>query len=63
MQLKRSENKQLYRLVEVALREALWDYSACGDMAVVNINGQPLIFDKSELDALSEIKRQLEKEI
>ena len=63
MHLKKEEYKQLYRLVQVVLREAIWDYSYSGDMSVVNINGQPLIFDKVQLSMLNEIKQQVEKEI
>jgi hypothetical protein len=63
MQLNSEEYKQLYRLVDVALKEALWDYSYSGDMSVVNINGQPLIFNKAQLSMLTEVKEQIEKEM
>ena len=64
MQLKdEKEFKQLYRLVSLALREAQWDYSDAMDMAVIEINGQSLVFDKEQLEVLSELKQQLEKEI
>ena len=55
--------KQLYRLLDVVVKEAIWDYSSHFDMSVVNINGQPLIFDKSQLNMLNEIKQQVEKEM
>lgn len=63
MQLKKNESKQLFRLIDVTLKEAIWDYSYSGDMSVVNINGQPLIFNKDQLNILHEIKQQVEKEI
>lgn len=63
MHLKKEEYKQLFRLVEVTLREAIWDYSYSGDMSVVNINGQPLIFNRAQLSMLNEVKEQIEKEM
>ena len=54
--------RQLYRLVSVVLREALFDYSYAGDISVVNINGYPLVFDKHQLEALRRVRYQIEKE-
>lgn len=63
MQLNFEEYKQMLRLVNLVVREAIWDYSYDGDMFVVNINGQPLIFDKSQLGMLKNIVKQIEEEI
>ena len=63
MQLKKNESKQLFRLIDVTLKEAIWDYSYVSDISVVNINGQPLVFNKDQLNMFREIKKQLEKEI
>lgn len=63
MQLGKVEVHQLYRLLEVTLREAMWDYSYCSDISVVNINGQPLIFNKEQLNILGNLQERLEKEI
>lgn len=52
MQLNEEECKQLGRIVGLILREAVYDYSYSWDMSVVNINGQPLIFDKEQISLL-----------
>lgn len=63
MQLDRESNKQLYRLIDTVLKEACYDYSYSSDLAVVNINGVPMLFNKNQLSMLHVIKRQVKKEI
>lgn len=63
MRLEKDEYIQMLRLVRVVLREALWDYSYSGDMSVVNVNGQPLIFDNSQLNTLKVLKNKLDEEV
>ena len=62
MQLKSKELKQLYRIVSLVLREAQWDYSALS-MSVVKVNEDSLVFDLEQINILSEIKQQLEREM
>lgn len=63
MQLEKESCKQLYRLINAVLREACYDYSKSSNLAVVNMNGVPLLFDKEELKVLRKVSVELEKEI
>lgn len=55
--------KQLFRIVDTVLKEAIWDYSSPFDMSVVNINGQPLIFNNEQLKILNSVKAEIEEKI
>ena len=63
MQLEKESCKQLYRLIDAVLKEACFDYSYSSDLAVVNMNGNPLIFNMNDLKTLNKVKVELMKEI
>lgn len=59
MQLE-EEIKLLHKLVDVMIKEACWDYSGSARFAVLNINGNPVVLNKHNIETLCTIRKELE---
>lgn len=63
MQLELEESRVISSYLKIILFEAKLDYSPSVDFAVVNINGECIIFDKSRIKHLKSLVLKLEGEL
>lgn len=63
MQLEKEELVQLFKVISLVLQEACFDFSKAGGFAVVNINGNCITIDKTELNMLYRIKLIVEGDL
>lgn len=63
MQLELEESKAILSYLKIILFEAKLDYSPSVDFAVININGERIIFDKDRIKQLKRTVLKLEGEL